>query len=347
MKKNNLFLTLLLASTLGFSQEFFLDFEDTDPLSNLPAGVTAVDATAAGTGGATVKVKSGTSNTDFTTETQLANFIEVDPNDAGNKILKMDFQGFVLLDETVLGTGSWSVSGYINGYSLGGNPQYTGFISVTGLDATLSPGVHRIVHRYGNGQMTDLMAIPSSTGFSMLNTVLHHFVFTFDATDNIYRMYRNGDLVGTSTAKAVWTGKKVYLGYKGGSQDGTTAEFTSPAIDVNGNAKDVQLRLDDLSVYKFAFTEQQATTLYSNGTLAVNKITNESFDVYPNPVVDYLNISSNDVSSVEVYNTLGAMVLSKKVSNGVDMSNLNQGVYIVKCKDENNVTLSNVRVVKK
>lgn len=67
---------------------------------------------------------------------------------------------------------------------------------------------------------------------------------------------------------------------------------------------------------------------------------------YPNPVVDYLHFSSNDVYSVEIYNILGAKVSSQKVLNGVDMSNLNKGIYIVKAKNNEGLNISSIKVIK-
>ncbi|MFB9056116.1 leucine-rich repeat domain-containing protein [Mariniflexile ostreae] len=67
---------------------------------------------------------------------------------------------------------------------------------------------------------------------------------------------------------------------------------------------------------------------------------------YPNPVVDYLHFSSNDVYSVEIYNILGAKVGAQRVLSGVDMSNLNKGVYIVKAKNNEGLDISSIKVIK-
>ena len=352
MKKTYLLLSLLCVSSFGFSQDFKLDFEGVNPLSNaiLAPGVTHVNATASGTGATTAYVLSKISGSNlYTNTTQVENVVEVDPNNSGNKILKMDYLGHIMIEEAALGTGSWSVSGYINGNAYGANPQNVGFMSVTGLDATLTAGVHRILYRYGNGEMMGLMSIPASTGFSMLNTVLLHFVFTFDASDNMYRMYRNGALVGTSAAQPVWTGKKVYLGYGGGTQDLTTGAFTGPLLDTTTDPirnKDLQTRVDDLSVFKRALTETEALALFNGNTLSVNNRTLESFNSYPNPVKDHLYFSTYEITSVEIYNILGSKVSSQKVNNGVDTSSLSNGVYVVKCQNDKGVTIGTLKVVK-
>lgn len=89
----------------------------------------------------------------------------------------------------------------------------------------------------------------------------------------------------------------------------------------------------------FNITEAEATA-------AVNEISNKSFDAYPNPVVDILTFSTNDIFSVDIYNTIGAKVVSLSAVSGVDMSNLNQGIYYVKCKNKEGVAISTIKVVK-
>lgn len=352
MKRHYSFLTLLCVSALGFSQDFKIDFEGTDPLNNLPAGVSAVDATAPGTGGETAYVYSKISGSNaYSSETQVANVIEVDPNDANNKILKTDYLGFLLLEEAAIGTGSFTISGYYNGNAYGANPQNMGAFSVTGSpDGGATWESLKLLHRYGNGTMSGLMSIPASSGFSMLNTTLVHFIFTFNAEDNIYRMYQNGTLVGTSSAQTPWTGKKVYIGYGGGTQDPATGAFTGPLLDETTDPirnKDLQTRLDDIAVFKRAISDEEALTLYTEGSLFINNITKESFNAYPNPVIDYLNFSTEDITSVEIYNTSGSKVSTQKVVNRVNMTQLSQGVYIVKCKNKENLTVATISVIKK
>lgn len=81
--------------------------------------------------------------------------------------------------------------------------------------------------------------------------------------------------------------------------------------------------------------------------LAVSDSANSKFSVYPNPVKDYLNISSTaKVSTVSVFNMAGQNVATKMINNQIDMSKLAPGVYIV------NATLANgskqsFKVVKK
>lgn len=76
-----------------------------------------------------------------------------------------------------------------------------------------------------------------------------------------------------------------------------------------------------------------------NGTiLGINESEMTTLIATPNPVKDALNLSStNDISSVEVYNMLGQQVLVKTINaaqSQVDMSQLNAGTYMVKVISE-------------
>jgi len=113
--------------------------------------------------------------------------------------------------------------------------------------------------------------------------------------------------------------------------------------DVTANATLYVTGAENIAQYQSAPVWQD----FSNLTLDVDSPEKISLGSYPNPVVDYLHFSSNDVYSVEIYNILGAKVSSQKVVNGVDMSNLNKGVYIVKAKNNEGLNLSSIKVIKK
>ncbi|QXP71883.1 leucine-rich repeat protein [Polaribacter sp. R2A056_3_33] len=71
-----------------------------------------------------------------------------------------------------------------------------------------------------------------------------------------------------------------------------------------------------------------------------------SLNAYPNPVVDKLYFSTNDVFSAEIYNILGAKVSSQKVIDGVDLSQLNKGIYFVKAKNNEGLDFKTIKVIK-
>lgn len=67
----------------------------------------------------------------------------------------------------------------------------------------------------------------------------------------------------------------------------------------------------------------------------LDRVVNAPLYVYPNPANNYLNISMNNLASVQVYNVLGAQVLNAQMNNSkwLDVSTLTTGVYIVKATD--------------
>ncbi|MBP8793586.1 MAG: T9SS type A sorting domain-containing protein [Lutibacter sp.] len=350
MKKNYLFLAFLCLSFLGFSQaaEFKLDFEGTAPLNNLPAGVSHVD----GVGNVLVIVNHGSGNVDETI-TQAPNAIITDVENSENKVLSMDYLGHLIFTETAIGTGSFTIAGKYDGYMNGGNGQWNGFISLTGSeDGGATYTNTKLMHQFANGQMNGFgITTSSSNGFPLLTTgTSNHFVLTYNATDQLYRFYKDGAIVGTSGSAQTsgsWTNKLIYLGYKGDGQSATTGAFTSPALDGSSRNKDVQKRVDDITVFKRAISDAEAMTLATTGTLAVNKFTQETFSAYPNPVADRLFFTTKDILSVDIYTALGSKVNSQKVTNGVDMSELSKGLYILKCKNINGEEIATIKALKK
>lgn len=114
---------------------------------------------------------------------------------------------------------------------------------------------------------------------------------------------------------------------------------------VAGNAT-LTVPAGTLSTYQSADVWKDFSSIIEAAPLSLNSPEKIALGSYPNPVVDFLHFSSNDVYSVEIYNILGAKVSSQKVGNGVDMSNLNKGVYIVKAKNNESLNISSIKVIK-
>ncbi|MEO8149906.1 MAG: T9SS type A sorting domain-containing protein [Bacteroidia bacterium] len=67
-----------------------------------------------------------------------------------------------------------------------------------------------------------------------------------------------------------------------------------------------------------------------------------SLSVFPNPVIDYLNITSDKSSSIEhlfIYNSFGQQLYEKTISGSefkkIDVSHYSPGLYMLVIKDEN------------
>jgi len=68
--------------------------------------------------------------------------------------------------------------------------------------------------------------------------------------------------------------------------------------------------------------------------------------LYPNPVKDMATFSSSEITSVEIYDLMGALI-ARRNSNMVDMSNLPSGIYFVIGFDKHQNPLYMGKIVKK
>ncbi|MDW5290979.1 T9SS type A sorting domain-containing protein [Formosa sp. PL04] len=74
-------------------------------------------------------------------------------------------------------------------------------------------------------------------------------------------------------------------------------------------------------------------SLQEGNTQSIDDVLASKFKVYPNPARDYINIQSKNVSvsSIDMYNILGAKVLSSKLTvDRINVSSLAKGVYLMK-----------------
>lgn len=63
-----------------------------------------------------------------------------------------------------------------------------------------------------------------------------------------------------------------------------------------------------------------------------------SFDMYPNPTTDYLNINIVNNSNILIYNINGQIILSELLNKGlnrIELNSVSSGLYIVKIDSEN------------
>jgi hypothetical protein len=61
--------------------------------------------------------------------------------------------------------------------------------------------------------------------------------------------------------------------------------------------------------------------------------------IYPNPSQGIININMLDFKEATIYNFLGQEVLKSRESR-IDLSDLNEGVYIIKLEDRSGVSVS-------
>ena len=94
---------------------------------------------------------------------------------------------------------------------------------------------------------------------------------------------------------------------------------------------------NDLFIDNFQIT---ATSL--SDTAGVEDESLVTLNVYPNPAIDVLNISSQStINTVEIFNVLGQKVITMQVedtSTEINVSNLNAGIYLIKYEINNSTS---------
>ena len=70
---------------------------------------------------------------------------------------------------------------------------------------------------------------------------------------------------------------------------------------------------------------------------------NSDIKIYPNPIHDVLNIKSqSNISKIEVYSTLGELIITTINSNQVDLKNNSSGIYIIKIYGVNGIVTKKI-----
>jgi len=68
--------------------------------------------------------------------------------------------------------------------------------------------------------------------------------------------------------------------------------------------------------------------------------------LFPNPVKDIATFSSEEITSFELYDLMGQLMINRN-SNKLDISNLFPGIYFVIGFDKNNYALYKGKIIKK
>ena len=79
-------------------------------------------------------------------------------------------------------------------------------------------------------------------------------------------------------------------------------------------------------------------------------VTENTFNIYPNPAKDYVKVSGEDINTISVYNCLGALVERIDVeysTTSIDLSEYNTGVYFINVEQNNGVSTTQKMVVTK
>lgn len=105
------------------------------------------------------------------------------------------------------------------------------------------------------------------------------------------------------------------------------------------------IQVDDASYSNTNWTNIDATASFSEncGYTLSNEVFQESnFSIYPNPVSDFLNITSDfDIESICILDIQGKELL-KSISTKLDVSQLKTGIYFIRINSSNNNTIKKI-----
>ena len=164
--------------------------------------------------------------------------------------------------------------------------------------------------------------------------------------DGIYDVNLNwDDYGGCDKTITDFEGFNVYRSIDGGGY-----EIIASGLNDNTFA-DADL---EMAIYEYYVTvvvddmESEASNIVSMLITSLDEITSSTMQVYPNPVTQMINISSQEtINEIIVYNQLGQTVLQETVNVKYyrqDISDWNNGVYFVQLKTGENIVSK--RIVK-
>jgi len=336
MKKNYILtaLSIIVFNTLSYSQGqvFYLDFEGTNPLTNLPAGVTSVDGTN------TVLVKG------ITSYAPLPNAVQTNSVSVNNELF-LDFQGYLKINLTT--TTEFSLA-YNYRRTDNNDDWWLGFLTFIGNDGT-NNRLEQVLIREWNGQLH--AAGTNSNNSPIWFNTNYHIVLTVSSgnikvyVDGVERLNVPNSTSGFNIH--TWTNASILMSFKGSSFNGTTV---TPETEYNSNCRDTRAFVDNVALFNSTLDQSQINLIYQNGnnSLSIDDHNDISDLVaYPNPVANDLFFSSSDADAVEVYNMLGQKVMSKKVVNStINMNELSAGTYFINCFDVAGAKIKAFKVLK-
>lgn len=153
-----------------------------------------------------------------------------------------------------------------------------------------------------------------------------------------------------------------FLSYEGSftATDGVATFYTSEDIGVSGTSTDagfsIQLQGTGTMYSDFSWVENVAETYHKLNTnqnfptLSANSNELAEFKIFPNPAKDnYINIeySNNSDATVTIYDTIGKVISKQQqVSHQIDISHLDNGLYLFKIRFDNQTIIKKILVDK-
>lgn len=116
---------------------------------------------------------------------------------------------------------------------------------------------------------------------------------------------------------------------------------------------------DVLSVCNYLSIPESYTDIWSNGVgcnssveveeacaIGINNIEEQALSIYPNPSSDIVNIEGYLPARISVINALGQKVLEIKNPQQIDISNLENGIYMLRIFDKHQNQIATKKIVK-
>ena len=121
-------------------------------------------------------------------------------------------------------------------------------------------------------------------------------------------------------------------GFNGNAQALAVGENTITVASVTfDRAVKVQFSSGDIAVSKIV--------LNGTATLNIDEINSGSFTIYPNPVSDKISVNGiENINSVKIFNSLGALVKHSNSANDIDVSDLSKGIHFIQVDNGNIMT---------
>ena len=167
----------------------------------------------------------------------------------------------------------------------------------------------------------------SSTNGGYTNNHQFNGVYLGNSTDGIIL-----ECSGTVIDQVIWDDGATFPEPNGKSMELKTNKYTSTDNDDGANWYEASA----------SFGDGDSGTPGAQNSLSVISITNNYFEMYPNPTNSgFVTIKSNQMGAVQaqVFDLLGKEVINTAVNNErMDVSNLNAGVYVVKLTQNKNTT---------
>jgi beta-glucanase (GH16 family) len=210
------------------------------------------------------------------------------------------------------------------------NPSFTKLIQAE--DYSVMQGIQKeTTTDVGGGQN---IAYTDATDYMVYNAV------NFPTTGTYTIEYRVASAIGTAKISSDLNAGSIQLGAlnipnTGGWQNWTTISQT---VTINAGTYNfgIYIQSGGANINWFKITKVGT----AKSTISKTEITaDESFSVYPNPVENTLNFSTEMVGTpVQIINQIGRLVSEQKVNenNSVDVSKLNTGIYFITANKNGN-----------